>query len=141
MYRVAQNAEITIECNPDDITEEYAMAIRNMGFNRVSLGAQTFSDERLRTIRRRHNAQQVDNAIAILRKAGFQNISIDLMYGFPGETLSQWQSDIRHAISLQPQHISAYSLMYEEGTPLHRMLTRARLRRLTRTFRYRCSRL
>ena len=113
VYRVAQNAEITIECNPDDITEEYAMAIRNMGFNRVSLGAQTFSDERLRTIRRRHNAQQV--------------ISIDLMYGFPGETLSQWQSDIRHAISLQPQHISAYSLMYEEGTPLHRMLTEGKI--------------
>jgi oxygen-independent coproporphyrinogen-3 oxidase len=127
VYRVARDAEITIECNPDDITEEYAMAIRNMGFNRVSLGAQTFSDERLRTIRRRHNAQQVDNAIAILRKAGFQNISIDLMYGFPGETLSQWQSDIRHAISLQPQHISAYSLMYEEGTPLHRMLTEGKI--------------
>lgn len=127
VYRVAQNAEITIECNPDDITEEYAMAIRKMGFNRVSLGAQTFSDERLRTIRRRHNAQQVDNAIAIMRKAGFQNISIDLMYGFPGETLRQWQSDIRHAISLQPQHISAYSLMYEEGTPLHRMLTEGKI--------------
>lgn len=127
VYRVAQDAEITIECNPDDITEEYALAIRKMGFNRVSLGAQTFSDERLRTIRRRHNAQQVDNAIAILRNAGFQNISIDLMYGFPGETLSQWQSDIRHAISLQPQHISAYSLMYEEGTPLHRMLTEGKI--------------
>ena len=127
MHRVAQAAEITIECNPDDITEEYALAIRKMGFNRVSLGAQTFSDERLRTIRRRHNAQQVDNAIAILRKAGIQNISIDLMYGFPGETLNQWQSDIRHAISLQPQHISAYSLMYEEGTPLHRMLTEGKI--------------
>ena len=98
-----------------------------MGFNRVSLGAQTFSDKRLRTIRRRHNAQQVDNAIAILRNAGFQNISIDLMYGFPDETLSQWQSDIRHAISLRPQHISAYSLMYEEGTPLHRMLTEGKI--------------
>lgn len=127
VYRVAQNAEITIECNPDDITEEYALAIRKMGFNRVSLGAQTFSDERLRTIRRRHNAQQVDNAIAILRNAGFQNISIDLMYGFSDETLNQWQSDIRHAISLRPQHISAYSLMYEEGTPLHRMLTEGKI--------------
>ena len=127
VYRVAQDAEITIECNPDDITEEYALTIREMGFNRVSLGAQTFSDERLRTIRRRHNAQQVDNAIAILRKASFQNISIDLMFGFPGETLNQWQSDIQHAISLQPQHISAYSLMYEEGTPLHRMLTEGKI--------------
>jgi oxygen-independent coproporphyrinogen-3 oxidase len=124
---VAQDAETTIECNPDDITEEYALAIRKMGFNRVSLGAQTFSDKQLRTIRRRHNAEQVDNAIAMLRKAGFQNISIDLMFGFPGETLDQWQSDIEHAISLRPQHISAYSLMYEEGTPLHRMLDEGKI--------------
>lgn len=127
VYRVSPDAEITIECNPDDITEEYALAIRKMGFNRVSLGAQTFSDKQLRTIRRRHNAQQVDNAIAMLRKAGFQNISIDLMFGFPGETLDQWQSDIEHAISLRPQHISAYSLMFEEGTPLHRMLDEGKI--------------
>lgn len=127
VYRVAQDAETTIECNPDDITEEYALAIRKMGFNRVSLGAQTFSDDRLRQIRRRHNAEQVDNAVETLRKAGFQNISIDLMFGFPGETLDQWLSDIEHAISLRPQHISAYSLMYEEGTPLHRMLDEGKI--------------
>lgn len=127
VYRVAQDAETTIECNPDDITEEYALAIRKMGFNRVSLGAQTFSDDRLRQIRRRHNAEQVDNAVETLRKAGLQNISIDLMFGFPGETLYQWLSDIEHAISLRPQHISAYSLMYEEGTPLHRMLDEGKI--------------
>ena len=123
VYRVAEDAEITIECNPDDVSEEYASALSSMGFNRVSLGAQTFDDNRLRMIRRRHNAQQVDNAVELLRKAGIHNISIDLMFGFPGETLADWQSDISHAIALQPQHISAYSLMFEEGTPLQRMLS------------------
>lgn len=121
------DAEITIECNPDDIDENYAVELADMGFNRVSLGAQTFSDDRLRMIRRRHNARQVDNAVAMLRNAGINNISIDLMFGFPDETLSQWESDINHAIALQPQHISAYSLMYEEGTPLHRMLTEGKI--------------
>ena len=123
VYRVAEDAEITIECNPDDVSEEYASALSSMGFNRVSLGAQTFDDNRLRMIRRRHNAQQVDNAVELLRKAGIHNISIDLMFGFPGETLADWQKDISHAIALQPQHISAYSLMFEEGTPLQRMLS------------------
>lgn len=122
------NAETTIECNPDDIDEEYARELAGMGFNRVSLGAQTFSDERLRSIRRRHNAMQVDNAVGLLRKAGINNISIDLMFGFPDETLSQWESDIQHAIALKPQHISAYSLTYEGGTPLHRLLSEGKIR-------------
>ena len=128
VYHVSPDAEITIECNPDDIDEEYALELADMGFNRVSLGAQTFSDEQLRIIRRRHNAKQVDNAVSLLRKAGINNISIDLMFGFPDETLSQWESDIQHAIALQPQHISAYSLMYEKGTPLHRLLAEGKIR-------------
>ena len=128
VYHVMPDAEITIECNPDDIDEEYAMELADMGFNRVSLGAQTFSDEQLRRIKRRHNAKQVDNAVSLLREAGINNISIDLMFGFPDETLSQWESDIQHAIALQPQHISAYSLTYETGTPLHRMLIEGKIR-------------
>lgn len=128
VYNVMPNAETTIECNPDDIDEEYARELADMGFNRVSLGAQTFSDERLRSIRRRHNAMQVDNAVGLLRKAGINNISIDLMFGFPDETLRQWESDIQHAIALKPQHISAYSLTYEEGTPLHRLLSEGKIR-------------
>lgn len=128
VYHVMPDVETTIECNPDDIDEEYAMELADMGFNRVSLGAQTFSDEQLCRIKRRHNAKQVDNAVSLLRKAGINNISIDLMFGFPDETLSQWESDIQHAIALQPQHISAYSLMYEAGTPLHRMLIEDKIR-------------
>ncbi|RUL58897.1 radical SAM family heme chaperone HemW [Prevotella koreensis] len=127
VYNVEHNAEITIECNPDDINEKYAEELADMGFNRVSLGAQTFSDERLQLIRRRHSAIQVDNAIMMLRKAGIINISIDLMFGFPNETLADWECDIKHAISLKPQHISAYSLMFEENTPLHRMLVEGKI--------------
>ncbi len=120
--------EITIECNPDDITAEYAALLGRLPVNRVSMGAQTFSDERLRFIRRRHSAQQVGEAVERLRKAGIDNISIDLMYGFPGETMDDWQSDIDRALALSPEHLSAYSLMFEEGTALYSMLEKGTIR-------------
>lgn len=113
--------EITMECNPDDITSQYAALLARLPINRISMGAQTFSDERLRFIRRRHEARQVDEAVERLRRAGIDNISIDLMYGFPGETMDEWQTDIDHLLSLSPEHISAYCLMFEEGTPLYAM--------------------
>ncbi|MDD7319147.1 MAG: radical SAM family heme chaperone HemW [Prevotella sp.] len=122
VYNVERDAEITIECNPDDIDGRFAGSLADMGFNRVSLGAQTFSDERLQLIRRRHSARQVDDAVTMLRKAGIRNISIDIMFGFPGETLEDWENDISHALSLEPQHISAYTLMVEENTVLHRLV-------------------
>ena len=114
--------EITIEVNPDDVTVEFAAALRQLPINRVSMGIQTFDDQRLRFLHRRHTARQAFEAVSILRSAGINNLSIDLMYGFPGETLSDWQSDIDSALSLNVEHISAYCLMIEEGTPLHRML-------------------
>lgn len=120
--KVEKNAEITIECNPDDITEEYAEGLRSLPINRISMGAQTFNDKRLRFLKRRHTAQQVINAVNILRKTGFENISIDLMYGFPSETLSEWEADITQVLSLNVEHISSYCLMIEEGTPLYRMM-------------------
>ena len=119
--------EFTIECNPDDVTEEFAETIVGMGVNRVSLGVQSFSDVRLRFLRRRHNAEQASIAVQTLRRHGIRNISIDLMFGFPDETLSEWQEDIRRAIELDVEHISAYSLMYEEGTPLYRMLAEGKV--------------
>ncbi len=124
VYRVADDAEVTIECNPDDVTPEYAKAIGRLPINRVSLGAQTFNDERLRWLHRRHNARQVAEAIRLLREAGIRNISIDLMFGFPGESLSDWQDDIRQAIALDVEHISAYSLMVEEGTVLYDLMSK-----------------
>lgn len=115
-------SEFTIECNPDDITSEYAKGLKDIGANRISLGTQTFSDNRLKFLNRRHNSAQIYQAINALRQAGIHNISIDLMFGFPDETIYEWADDLQKAISLNVEHISAYSLMYEEGTPLFQML-------------------
>lgn len=120
--------EVTIECNPDDVTEAFAEMLSHLPVNRISMGAQTFSDGRLQFLRRRHQAAQVPLAVERLRKAGFTNISIDLMYGFPGETLEEWQADIDQALALQVEHLSAYALQYEEGTPLYRMLQRGEVK-------------
>lgn len=114
--------EITIECNPDDITLEYSRALSQLPINRVSMGAQTFDDSRLKFLHRRHNSAQITQAVENLKRAGFSNISIDLMYGFPDETVDDFKRDIDKALLLDVPHISAYCLMYEEGTPLYRML-------------------
>lgn len=119
--KVAKDAEITMECNPDDVTEEFADFLSRSCINRISMGAQTFSDPMLKLIHRRHTARQVETAVERLRSAGIKNISIDLMFGFPGEDTGLWHSDITKAIELGVEHISAYSLMYEEGTPLYVM--------------------
>ena len=119
--------EITMECNPDDVTEEFCETLQQLPINRVSMGAQTFSEHRLRFLHRRHNAAEVRTAIERLRRIGIRNISIDLMFGFPNETLTDWQSDIDAAIQLGVEHISAYSLMYEEGTALYRMLEQGKI--------------
>ena len=119
--KVEKDAEVTIEVNPDDVTEELAAALPALSVNRVSMGAQTFDDERLAFLHRRHTSRQVGEAIDRLRKAGISNISIDLMYGFPEETLTSWQQDISTALTLDVEHLSAYCLMIEEGTPLYRM--------------------
>jgi oxygen-independent coproporphyrinogen-3 oxidase len=117
-----QAVEVTIEMNPDDVTAEYAALLAELGINRVSMGAQTFDDERLHFLHRRHTAGQVPLAVKTLRDAGIQNISVDLMYGFPNETLEDWQRDIEAVLALNVEHLSAYCLMIEEGTPLYRML-------------------
>ena len=121
-FDVDADAEITIEMNPDDVTPEYVQQLRQLPFNRVSLGVQTFDDERLAFIHRRHTASQAEGAVRLLQSAGYDNISIDLMFGFPGQTLDGWKADVDRAISLGVQHLSAYSLMYEEGTRLYSML-------------------
>lgn len=119
--------EITMEVNPDDVTTDLAETISSLHINRVSMGAQTFDDSRLKFLNRRHKSYQVEQAIDILHEHGVRNISIDLMFGFPGQTCDSWKEDVRHAISLDIQHISAYSLMYEEGTKLYRMLKENRI--------------
>lgn len=119
--------EITMECNPDDVTEDFANAIGLLPINRISMGAQTFDDDRLRFLRRRHSAKDVPAAMERLRRHGISNVSIDLMFGFPGESIEAWAADIQQALDLKPEHISAYSLMIEEGTPLHRLLKKGEI--------------
>lgn len=125
--KVENDAEVTIEVNPDDVNKEFAEALRQLPVNRISMGAQTFSNERLRFLHRRHHAEQVTAAVETLRLAGFSNISIDLMYGFPEQTLEEWQSDIDKVLALGVEHISSYCLMYEEGTPLYKLLEQGKV--------------
>lgn len=121
-YTVAGEPEVTVEVNPDDVTAELALGMCSIGVNRISMGAQTFDDRRLRLLNRRHTASQITAAVKTLRGAGFNNVSIDLMYGFPGETMDDWRRDIEAAQRLDVEHISAYCLAVEENTPLHKML-------------------
>ena len=119
---LTSDPEITIEVNPDDVTVEFAAVLQQLPVNRISMGIQTFDDQRLRFLRRRHTARQAIEAVDRLRTANIRNLSIDLMYGFPGETLADWEADINAVLALNVEHISAYCLTIEEGTPLHRML-------------------
>ena len=115
------NLELTLEANPDDLTEEYVQGLRTLPINRVSLGIQSFHDRTLRLIGRRHTAQEAIDAVRRLQQAGITNISIDLIYGLPDETLDDWAYSLDQAIALGVKHISAYHLTYEEGTRLWRM--------------------
>ena len=117
-----ERQEITLEANPGDITQEKARAWRAMGINRLSIGIQSFEDELLQLIGRRHNAEQARQAVAIAQAAGFDNISIDLMYALPSQTMQQWQHDVAQALQLNVQHVSTYGLIYEKGTALTTLL-------------------
>lgn len=121
-YSVSSDAEITMEANPDDLTDEYVSSIRKfLPVNRLSMGVQTFNDDKLKQLNRRHSAQQAIDAVKRCQQKGFQNISIDLIYGLPQESLEDWKHDLQTALSLGVQHLSAYHLMYEEGTPLWKL--------------------
>jgi len=113
--------EITIECNPDDLTLQYCKSLYNIGINRLSIGIQSFCDDHLKTMNRRHNADQAISAVMNAKDAGFRNITIDLIYGLPFMTESQWQFNLDTAIKLDIQHISAYHLTIEKGTLFDRM--------------------
>lgn len=113
--------EATLEANPDDLTEEYVQGLRTLPFNRVSIGIQSFHDRTLRLVGRRHTAQEAIEAVRRCQRSGLTNISIDLIYGLPGETLDDWVYSLDQAIALGVPHISAYHLTYEEGTRLWRM--------------------
>ena len=121
-YDLSKCEEITLEANPDDLSDKYLQNLATLPFNRISMGIQTFDDTTLQLLKRRHNAQTAIEAVKRCRENGFQNISIDLIYGLPGETMERWEKDLQQAISLNVEHISAYHLIYEEDTAIYKML-------------------
>ena len=118
-FDVDNAAEITFECNPDSVSDRLLHRLRAEGFNRVSLGVQTDDDELLKKLGRPHDYAQVISAVKRIRKAGFRNISLDLMYGLPGQSLQDWRDTLDNVLRLNPEHISCYALKIEEGTPFH----------------------
>ncbi|MBQ8694342.1 MAG: radical SAM family heme chaperone HemW [Bacteroidaceae bacterium] len=130
-YPVSSSPEVTIECNPDDLTPEFLEQLRGLPFNRISMGVQSFNDEQLKRLGRRHTAEGARKAVRNARAAGYGNISIDLMFALPGSTADEWLYDLKSAIELKPDHLSAYNLMYEEGTPLHRDLCSGKITELS----------
>lgn len=121
-YDITDCDEITLECNPDDLTESYLSDICTLPFNRLSIGIQSFKDDELKLMNRRHSAAQAIEAVKRCQTAGFENISIDLIYGVPSQGVDSFESSINQAISLGVQHISAYHLTYEKGTEFYTKL-------------------
>jgi oxygen-independent coproporphyrinogen-3 oxidase len=117
-FSFRRDPEVTIECNPDDLDTSFLFMLIGSGFDRISIGVQTFQESELVLLRRSHNAQQADRGVRLAAGAGFENITIDLMYGIPGQKTEEWELNLAKAIALPVTHISAYHLTYEPGTVL-----------------------
>jgi oxygen-independent coproporphyrinogen-3 oxidase len=128
---ISSFAECTIEANPGSVSARKAALLRKIGVTRVSLGVQSWDDELLKVLGREHNSHQAEESFHILRAAGFANISVDLMFGLPGQTIEQWKFTLEKTIALQPDHISAYCLTYEEDTEFFMRHLRGELRQDT----------
>lgn len=122
LFGIRSCKEITLEANPDDMTPEYMASLRDLPFNRISMGVQSFQEKDLRFLNRRHNREQALRAVGLCKENGISNISIDLIYGLPGQTLEEWQENLDEAVRLDIPHLSAYHLIYEEETALYRLL-------------------
>ena len=126
-FIVRPDAEITAECNPNDLTDARCAELRAAGINRVSIGVQSMDNGLLAMLGRRHDADEAVAALYACRRAGFDNVNLDLMYGLPQQTLAQWQDTVARTLALGPEHLSLYSLTLEEGTPLRRWVEQGRL--------------
>lgn len=126
-YLIEADAEITVEANPDDLTEEYVAMLASLPFNRLSIGIQSFDDKELHALSRRHTAREAIDAVKRCQQQGFHNISVDLIYGLPGQTIAVWQRNLALALALEIQHISSYHLIYEERTRMYRLLQSGRI--------------
>lgn len=126
-FTILNDAEITMEVNPDDLSIEYLKSLKEIGVNRLSIGIQSFDNEQLAFIQRRHDADGAMNAVKKAQQAGFDNISIDLIYGLPNQTLKSWHKQLDKAFTLDVQHFSAYGLTYETNTALWRQLQQGKV--------------
>jgi putative oxygen-independent coproporphyrinogen III oxidase len=127
LFDVAPDAEISIEANPGSVTPEHLAGLRRAGFNRLSIGVQSFDDRELAQLDRIHTGDDARQAIAIARDAGFDNLNVDLIYGLPRQPIAAWQRTLDEAVALAPDHLSAYALTVEDGTPLARDVARGRV--------------
>lgn len=126
-FTFTRNTEITIEANPGDVTDDFIAASEAMGFNRVSLGIQSFDDRELTILGRRHNASEASTALERLKASGISKIGVDLMYGIDGQSLDTWRGTLEKALRYEPEHISCYQLTIAEGTPIGQMKEEGRI--------------
>ena len=117
-FNLRSRAEVTLEANPGDTARERLASMRRAGFNRISIGVQSLDDDELRLLGRRHSAEQAADAVAAAREAGFDNVSLDLIFGLPNQMVASWEHTLTEAIALGPDHLSAYALTLESGTPM-----------------------
>jgi oxygen-independent coproporphyrinogen-3 oxidase len=129
-YEVTEDAEITLEGNPDDLNQPTLKSLKQIGFNRLSMGIQSFSESDLKMMNRRHSVIQAIQSVNWAKEAGFSNISIDLIYGLPNQTIAEWERNVRSAVKLDVEHISAYNLTYHEGTVFYEQLKKGILKEL-----------
>ncbi|MCB9454902.1 MAG: radical SAM family heme chaperone HemW [Anaerolineaceae bacterium] len=127
LFNVKSGSEISLEANPNDLDAPYLTALRQLGFNRLSIGMQSAHQNELRLFARRHDNDAVARAVSAARRAGFANLNLDLIYGFPHQTMTTWKASLVQMMALQPDHVSLYALGVEEGTPLERWIARGEL--------------
>jgi oxygen-independent coproporphyrinogen-3 oxidase len=118
LFNIDSKAEITVEVNPDDLSFDYLKKLHKTGINRLSIGVQSFGSSHLKLMQRRHSSKQAYNAVSMAQKAGFDNISVDLIYGVPGMSMEQWDKNLKQIFKLKIQHISAYHLTYHKKTQM-----------------------
>lgn len=116
-WDISEDAEITTEANPGTLDREMADALKKMGFNRLSMGVQAWQNRLLKELGRIHTIESFQENYQAVREAGFENVNTDLMFALPNQTMADWQETVKNIVTLEPEHISAYSLILEEGTP------------------------
>jgi len=130
-YNMVENPEITLECNPDDLSEDKLIALKEIGINRLSIGVQSFNDKDLKWMNRSHNADQSERCIKMAQQVGFDNITIDLIYGLPNQTLADWKQNLKKMFAYDIQHFSAYALTIEHKTILKHLVDTNKIKPLS----------